>query len=535
MTSRRTIRVLASVVAVLTLVQPVALRAQDRSDRHVLRAADYDARTFIPPQVIAPGKTAAPSLTINVSYTGFPSEAREAFEYAVSLWEQYLSSPVTVQVDATFEPLEEDVLGSAGPRLTANFGPTAAGDTWYPTAIADAVSGRNVDSGNADIVASFNSEFERWYFGLDGRPPSGQYDFVTVVLHELGHGLGFTGSFDVEDDDDEVDECATDDVGAGCWGIRSTTGRQRYPMIYDRFVEDIQEVSLLNTSIYPNPSQQLGAVLQSGQVFFDGASVRMVHGDVPVDLYAPETFERGSSFSHLDERQFPPGDPNSLMTPFLAAAEAIHNPGPVACAVLQDLGWPMGDGCLSLFFDGIASATVEVRGDGAVVSFEVAPGAGIDSVIIEVGRTGEDSEPVAVVDVDAGAQDVQQFEVELPGLDPGQYIVYLRIVSVDQVVLPGPNLTVAIPLVDRYQVGHPYPNPVRDLVRFTLMVREEQPVTVEVYDAQGRRTATLLTGTMSRNQEIVLAQDVRQWAAGTYFILVKGRDFRASRSFVRIR
>ena len=30
-----------------------------------------------------------------------------------------------------------------------------------------------------------------WYLGLDGNPTSGKIDFVAVVMHELGHGLGF--------------------------------------------------------------------------------------------------------------------------------------------------------------------------------------------------------------------------------------------------------------------------------------------------------------------------------------------------------
>lgn len=30
------------------------------------------------------------------------------------------------------------------------------------------------------------------YFGTDGNPPSNQFDFVTVFMHELTHGLGFT-------------------------------------------------------------------------------------------------------------------------------------------------------------------------------------------------------------------------------------------------------------------------------------------------------------------------------------------------------
>src|SRR3546814_10503434 len=30
-------------------------------------------------------------------------------------------------------------------------------------------------------------------FGLDGKQAPGQIDFLNVVLHEIGHGLGFSG------------------------------------------------------------------------------------------------------------------------------------------------------------------------------------------------------------------------------------------------------------------------------------------------------------------------------------------------------
>ncbi|HEX7069819.1 MAG TPA: T9SS type A sorting domain-containing protein [Rhodothermales bacterium] len=514
---------------------PAAVAQRVAPHRHVLRAADYDAGTFVPPIRAAAGKTLAPTVDINVTYSGFSTQARQAFEYAVSLWEAHLMSPVTVQVEATFEPLEEDVLGSAGPRLTANFSASAFDDTWYPTAIADALVGQNVDTGSADIIASFNSEFDSWYFGTDGQTPTGQYDFVSVVLHELGHGLGFTGSFDVEDGDSDEDECNTDEIGAGCWGLSTSTGRQRFPLIYDRFVEDAQERPLIDTGVYPNPSRALGDVLQSGAVFFDGVTARSVHEDIPVDLYAPVSFERGSSFSHLDEQTFRPGTPNSLMTPFLAASEAIHSPGAVTCAILKDLGWPMGDGCQALFFAGLSAAGVEASGDSAVVTFEVQPDASIDSVIVSIGRSGAASEVVEEVDVDAMATSVQRFEVVIPDLEPGRYQVHLTIISTEQLALPGPDLIVIIPLDERFRVGLPYPNPASDEVTITLMVRDNQTVRIEVYDATGRRIETLLRGMMNRNEELRLTLDVRAYPAGVYFILVRGEDFSATRQFVRVR
>lgn len=522
--------ILVGALLALPMLRPV--QAQHRV--HVLRAAHYDAHTFVPPVMPAAGKLRVSSVTISVTYNGFSPQAQAAFAHAVAIWEQHLTSPVTVHVEASFEPLEEDVLGSAGPRLSANFSPSARSNTWYPTSMADAIAGQNVDTGESDIFATFNSDFDRWYFGLDGRPPSGQYDFVTVVLHELGHGLGFTGSFDVEDADDEDEECDSEEIGVGCWGLSTTTGRQTYPLIYDRFVEDSQETSLLDTGVYPNPSQVLGSVLQSGAVFFDGASVRTVHEDIPVDLYAPESFERGSSFSHLDEQAFPPGDDNSLMTPFLASAEAVHSPGAVTCAVLKDLGWPMGEACQALFFAGLTSAGATVVGDGAIVTFEVAPDAQIDSVIVVVGRAGEPLVRMDAVDVDAGSTEVQRFEVTIPDLAPGRYQIQLQIVDVDQIVLPGPDLSVIVPLTDRYLVGSPYPNPADEVINLTLMVRDDQVVRVEAFDALGRRMATLLSGSMNRNEQIHLSADVTDWPAGTYFIVVRGASFSSTEQFVKL-
>jgi hypothetical protein len=36
-------------------------------------------------------------------------------------------------------------------------------------------------------------EGSSWYFGLDGKTPSGQMNFLNVVMHEMAHGLGFAG------------------------------------------------------------------------------------------------------------------------------------------------------------------------------------------------------------------------------------------------------------------------------------------------------------------------------------------------------
>ena len=157
---------------------------------------------------------------------------------------------------------------------------------------------RDQGSGSDDIVAQFSSNFSNWYFGTDGNPPSGKVDFVSVVLHELGHGLGFFGSA-TYDNGSAPAEC-NGTSGAGCYGLVVTSGA-RIPVIFDRFVEDADGVSMLNTTEYPNPSLELGNLIRSLHLYFDSPTTFAVFDNERPPIYAPAIWEAGSSFSHWDE------------------------------------------------------------------------------------------------------------------------------------------------------------------------------------------------------------------------------------------
>ena len=94
----------------------------------------------------------------------------------------------------------------------------------------------------ADIKASFNSDFTPWYLGTDGNTPSTKYDFETVVLHELGHGLGFLSTY-------------TDNSGGGGFGWAS--GGTTYPTNFDAAEWTAATGGSLLTS-FANPSNALG-------------------------------------------------------------------------------------------------------------------------------------------------------------------------------------------------------------------------------------------------------------------------------------
>lgn len=283
----------------------------------VLKAAPGAAHTFVRPRAPGAVKPPARAATIQVTYSGFTRAARRAFQRAVDLWAPRVTSTVPITVKATFAPAAPGNLGSAGSSfIWRDFEGAPKRRTWYVDAIANKRAGVQLDS-SPDIVANFNSSRADWYFGTDGNPPAGKFDFVTVVMHELGHGLGFAGAGTVD-------------------GSSGSVRFAGFPLGYDHFTENGAGTKLLS---FPDNSTQLGTQLRSNNVFFDSTQVRSANNGLPARLYAPATWSQGSSYSHLNEATYKPGNANSMMTPFLSSAEAIHNPGPIVGAVFRSTGW----------------------------------------------------------------------------------------------------------------------------------------------------------------------------------------------------
>ena len=133
------------------------------------------------------------------------------FEEAAAIWGAILDSPVPILVRAAFNPLSctatTATLGSAGARyLEVNFAGAEFSNHWYHEALANQQAGVDLtpatqsDDGS-DINARFNSGIGQpgclsdypWYYGFDHA--EGQaIDLLPVILHEFGHGLGFSST-----------------------------------------------------------------------------------------------------------------------------------------------------------------------------------------------------------------------------------------------------------------------------------------------------------------------------------------------------
>lgn len=134
------------------------------------------------------------------------------YRYVADIWEQNLQSPVEIKVSAAWEPLNcaanSATLGSASAWNMWHDFPGGAPGTWYPQALANKLAGVNLSAdtpddgsgyGNVDIKTQFNINLGNpdclagsgFYLGFDGKAGS-QVNFVETLLHELGHGLGFS-------------------------------------------------------------------------------------------------------------------------------------------------------------------------------------------------------------------------------------------------------------------------------------------------------------------------------------------------------
>jgi hypothetical protein len=186
-------------------------------------------------------------------------QARIVFQFAADLWGAVLKSDVPITVSASFARLScnatAGVLGSAGTTYVFGFDdPAPAGalaNTWYHSALFDALAGEDAAPGAADIRARFNGalgspgclEGASWYFGLDGQQPAGSIDFLNVVLHEMSHGLGFSG----------FGSLTTGQPFAG------------YPDIYSTFVFDNTQ----QKSWYAmTPTERVSSALNDGNLVF---------------------------------------------------------------------------------------------------------------------------------------------------------------------------------------------------------------------------------------------------------------------------
>lgn len=253
------------------------------------------------------------------------------FNFAAAIWSGFLDSPVTITVGSQFNPLSPcstsgGVLGSAGATTVhRDFSGAEFSGTWYSQALANKRAGSDLSPANPDINATFNVNIDsgclgagtRFYYGLDNAVPANRINLLVVVLHEIGHGMGFQ-------------TFANGTSGTLFNGFPDIYLRRMFDQssgLYWHQMTDVQrQASALNTNnvLWDGPNVNIASgVLTAGR---DAATGR-------VQLFTPNPFQGGSSLSHFSTA----ASPNLLMEPSINVGLPIDLD--LTRQQMRDIGW----------------------------------------------------------------------------------------------------------------------------------------------------------------------------------------------------
>lgn len=292
----------------------------------------------------APGGFDDPTPTTPVggnTGTTLGEQRRILLQTAGQIWADLIDSNVPIVVDVSFETFGPGgctntgaILGFAGPFTTQS------GGLSIPLALANAQNGSDIFPGTPDISAQFNSDIDTgcfgggpFYYGLDGNPPANTTSLFSTVLHELAHGLGFSSG--VEEDN------TTGDIGF--------TGA---PTVFDTWVFDREQDKFLDEM---NATEVMIAAENAPDVVWVGPNVDAEAENFLTSglnmgtarVYAPGTFEPGSSLSHFASDS----TPDLLMEPF--AGNQAFDQVDLTPFLFQDLGYTIDFGAVdTVFADG---------------------------------------------------------------------------------------------------------------------------------------------------------------------------------------
>lgn len=290
-----------------------------------------------------------------------------AFQYAANLWGARLDSNVPIRIRAQFTSLGTGILGSAGPvSVFRDFPNAPLPGTWYHVALANKLAGVDLNPASDDINANFSTNFN-FYLGLDNNHGP-QNDLVAVLLHEFGHGLGFSQNANLN-------------TGALLAG---------FPDAYNSRLLDT--TTGLYWSQMTNAQRQASAT-RFGRVVFDGQFV---------NAGVPQVLSLGSPLVQVTS-------PATLAGPFQFGSAAfgprVGNPnvtGPVVAAVdAVEAGGASTDGCSPL--DNAAAvagkiALIERGLCGFAVKARNATNAGAGAVIIYNNAANVNAAPPGMAD-----------------------------------------------------------------------------------------------------------------------------------------
>ena len=271
-----------------------------------------------------------------------------ALQAAANVWGAMLQSNIDIKVNAKFDggftcDATSGTVGSAGASNNVTLAVAPPGGftgTFYPIALAEALSNSNLNGATAEINAIFNSDVDgpvcfgtkSFYYGINaGNAPANSLALFPVVLHELGHGLGFASLACVQ--------------AGGCSGGSIPFGGypSNVPDIWGRFLAEAPA-----NTLWKDMTNAARSVSMTGDpnLVWMGTNVTATAGGLAagtnngrVRMHAPAAIVQGSSVSHFSSDVLP----NEVMEPVIVLSAVVLDPGRAA-PLMKDIGWTLLSG-----------------------------------------------------------------------------------------------------------------------------------------------------------------------------------------------
>jgi hypothetical protein len=291
--------------------------------------------------------------------TTLGAQRAHVFLHAAAIWRAKLQPRVDIDVVAQFTPLGLNVLGSAGAiQVWSDFPGAEIPGTWYSVALANHLSGVDLaPCPTPPVVTCFdiNANFAttiNFYMGLDNNEGPGQQDLLAVILHELGHGLGFQ-NFE------------TETTGAFLAGV---------PDVYSKYTLDVTTNKVWTEM---NATERVASAINVRKVSWNGINVKkavpgvLVPGEPAVLVQSPASL---GALMVGDASFGPPLNATGVTGDVVVALDAANGSGPLTT-----------DGCTAITNGSEVAGRVALmdRGTcGFVVKAKNAQNAGAIAVLI---------------------------------------------------------------------------------------------------------------------------------------------------------
>lgn len=238
---------------------------------------------------------------------------RAALSDAAARMASYFSSytaSITVSVSSVVE--NSSRLASAGSGVPAVNG-------FQPSIVQNKIiTGTDLNGATTDASMEVNF-FHGWDY--DDAISGSLFDFKAVVMHELGHTLGFFSWISA----------------TGTGAFNNASGSADLWSVFDQYLTDAAGNRLVKTDFKYDTT--LGTALLKGNpgVFFSGPNAMAAYGG-RVPIYTPTTFRPGSSMSHTDDTTFT-GINDLMMNATAGTGAGIRTLSAIELGIFKDLGY----------------------------------------------------------------------------------------------------------------------------------------------------------------------------------------------------